>query len=108
LFILILHDKESNQALVAGFAQVSTVVAVTEAFIRFLRMEGHEETFFMNITPIAAAASANSAELTRNMVGLSVLKKAIDIEAAGALALVQAIPTPPPAGTAGGVVDTWA
>jgi len=59
----------------------------------------------MDTAPIAAAAN------TAGLVGLSVLKKAIDIEAAGALALVEAIPTPPPAvpaGTAGGVIDTWA
>ncbi|MCL2590524.1 MAG: YjfB family protein [Betaproteobacteria bacterium] len=64
----------------------------------------------MDTAPIAAAASANIAEQARNMAGLSVLKKAIDIEAAGALALVQAIPTLPavPSGTASGVIDTWA
>jgi hypothetical protein len=65
----------------------------------------------MDIAPIAATASVNAAEQARGAVGLSVLKKAIDIEAAGALALVQAIPVPPPAasaGTAGGVVNTWA
>ncbi|MCL2162289.1 MAG: YjfB family protein [Betaproteobacteria bacterium] len=64
----------------------------------------------MDIAPIAAVASANAAELTQSQVGLSVLKKAIDIEAAGALALVQAVPVPSamPSGTVGGVVDTWA
>jgi hypothetical protein len=43
-------------------------------------------------------------------VELGVLKKAIDIQAAGALALVQAIPAPPAAasGEAGGIVDAWA
>ncbi|MCL1826126.1 MAG: YjfB family protein [Betaproteobacteria bacterium] len=64
----------------------------------------------MDIMPIAATASANSAGLTQEAVGLSVLKKAIDIEAAGALALVQAIPAPPAmsSGTVGGMVNTWA
>ena len=64
----------------------------------------------MDIAPIAALASVNAAEQARGAVGLSVLKKAIDIEAAGALALVQAIPVPPAvsAGAAGGMVDTWA
>lgn len=62
----------------------------------------------MDVTPIAAAASANTAAQTEAAVQLSVLKKAIDIEAAGALALVQAIPTPAVAGSAGGVVNTWA
>ncbi|MDR1063556.1 MAG: putative motility protein [Azoarcus sp.] len=63
----------------------------------------------MDVTSVAAA-SANTAAQTQNAVGLSVLKKAIDIQAAGALALVQAIPaapTPAP-GAAGGVVNTWA
>ncbi|MDR2092465.1 MAG: putative motility protein [Azoarcus sp.] len=64
----------------------------------------------MDITSIAAAASANSAVQTQNAVGLGVLKKAIDIETEGALALLQAIPAPPPpvAGSAGSVVNTWA
>ena len=64
----------------------------------------------MDIMPIVATASANAAEQSRSTVGLSVLKKAIDMEAAGALALVQAIPAPSAmsSGTVGGVVDTWA
>ncbi|MDR2924829.1 MAG: putative motility protein [Azoarcus sp.] len=65
----------------------------------------------MDITSIAASASANTAAQTRNIVGLTVLKKAIDIEAAGALALVQAAAAaspPAPAGTAGGIINTWA
>ncbi|MDR2208607.1 MAG: YjfB family protein [Azoarcus sp.] len=64
----------------------------------------------MDIMPIVAAASANAAEQTRIAVGVTVLKKAIDIEAASALALVQAIPEmpSPSVGTAGGIVNTWA
>ena len=65
----------------------------------------------MDITGIAAAGSANSAAQTQTAVQLSVLKKAIDIQSAGALALVQAVPTPPAAsagGTAGGIVNTFA
>ncbi|MDR2260082.1 MAG: YjfB family protein [Azoarcus sp.] len=63
----------------------------------------------MDVTSLAATASANSAAQTQNAVGLAVLKKAIDIQAAGALALVQAVPAPPAAsGTAGGTVNTWA
>jgi redox-regulated HSP33 family molecular chaperone len=64
----------------------------------------------MDVTAIAAAGSANSAAQTQTAVQLSVLKKAIDIESAGALALVQAVPTPPAAsgGTAGGIVNTFA
>lgn len=64
----------------------------------------------MDITPIAAAASANSAEQTRTIVGLTVLKKAIDLEAANALALLQAVPemSQVSAGMPGGIVNTWA
>jgi redox-regulated HSP33 family molecular chaperone len=65
----------------------------------------------MDVTAIAAAGSANSAAQTQTAVQLSVLKKAIDIESAGALALVQAVPAPPAAasgGTAGGIVNTFA
>ena len=64
----------------------------------------------MDITSIAAAASANSASRTQDAVQLSVLKKAIDIQAQGALALVQAVPAPPApvGGTAGGIINTVA
>ena len=64
----------------------------------------------MDVMPIAAAASVNATEQARTTVGMSMLKKAIDIEAAGALALVQTIPETPPlsAGAAGAIVDTWA
>ncbi|MDR2451913.1 MAG: YjfB family protein [Candidatus Accumulibacter sp.] len=63
----------------------------------------------MDISSFAAAASIQSAGQTQSAVELAVLRKAIDIQAAGALALLQAIPTPPaPVGTEGGFVDTWA
>jgi hypothetical protein len=64
----------------------------------------------MDVMPITAAASVHAAEQARDAVGVAVLKKAINIEAAGALALVQAITEMPssPAGTAGGIVNTWA
>lgn len=65
----------------------------------------------MDVTAIAAAASANSAAQTETAVQLNVFKKAIDIQSAGVLALLQAVPTPPPAssgGTAGGIVNTFA
>jgi hypothetical protein len=64
----------------------------------------------MDVMPIIAAASANAAGQAQDAVGMAVLKKAINIETAGALALVQAIPELPtsPAGTAGGIVNTWA
>jgi hypothetical protein len=74
------------------------------------RARERKEALFMDITSIIAAASANAAEQTQSLAGLSALKKAIDIESAGALALVQAIPKPSamPSGTVGGVIDTWA
>ena len=64
----------------------------------------------MDVMPIAAAASANAVEQGQVAAGVTMLKKAIDIEAAGALALVQAIPEMPPlpAGAVGGIVNTWA
>ncbi|MDR2031567.1 MAG: putative motility protein [Azoarcus sp.] len=65
----------------------------------------------MDITSLAAAASAHRAAQTQNTVGRVVLEKAIDLQAAGVLALVQALPAPPAAsvgGAAGGAVDTWA
>lgn len=65
----------------------------------------------MNITSsMASAASNNAASQLQNTVGLHVLRKALDTQSAGALALVQAIPTPPPAptGAVGGTVNTWA
>jgi hypothetical protein len=63
----------------------------------------------MDIISAATAASAHSAVQTQSASELAVLKKAIDIQAAGALALVQALPAPPPppVGTEGGNVDTW-
>jgi hypothetical protein len=60
----------------------------------------------MDVTSVAATASAMSAGQTRVAVELSVLKKAIDLESAGALALVQAIPTAPMPSVR--AVDTWA
>jgi uncharacterized membrane protein YgdD (TMEM256/DUF423 family) len=64
----------------------------------------------MDIISAATAASAHSTAQMQSASELAVLKKAIDIQAAGALALVQALPAPPlaPVGTEGGNVDTWA
>jgi uncharacterized protein YaaW (UPF0174 family) len=67
----------------------------------------------MDITSIAAivtTATSNSASQLRAAVEMSVLKQAIDIQAAGALELVQAVSAPvaAAAGEAGGGVDTWA
>ncbi len=64
----------------------------------------------MDVSSIAAAASANAAGQIRQDVSVSVLKKAMDIGASHALQLLEALPPPVqvPAGTAGGVIDTFA
>jgi len=48
----------------------------------------------MDISAIASASSALSSAQTGDAVRVSVLKKAINNEGAGALALLQAIPAP--------------
>ena len=48
----------------------------------------------MDTSAIATAASALQAQRVGDAVGISVLRKALDTQAAGALALVQALPQP--------------
>jgi hypothetical protein len=64
----------------------------------------------MDLTSIAATVSANGASQMQTAVGLSVLKKAMDIEADGALALVQSVSKPSPVapGEQGGIINTTA
>lgn len=64
----------------------------------------------MDVSSIAAAASANSASQLREQVSVSVLKKALDIQEQGAMQLLEALPQPvaAPAGSAGGVINTYA
>ena len=65
----------------------------------------------MDVSSIAAAASANATAEVQAEASVRVLKKAMDIQAESAMQLLQAIPKPPaaPVGSAaGGVVDTWA
>ena len=64
----------------------------------------------MDVSSIAAAASANSAAQLQQEVSVSVLKMAMDIQEQSALQLLEALPPVPAAsgGTAGGVIDTWA
>ena len=64
----------------------------------------------MNITSIVTTAAVGSAAQIPTSVDMAVLKKAIDVETSGALALVQAVSAPPPVapGEPGGIVDTWA
>lgn len=46
----------------------------------------------MDDTSIASVASATAAMRTGDAVGVSVLKKALDMQKANALALIQALP----------------
>jgi hypothetical protein len=67
----------------------------------------------MDITSaIATSSSLNSTVQAQNGAQLRVLNKALDSQVAGAAALIQAIPTPPPnavtPGSSGGLVNTWA
>lgn len=47
----------------------------------------------MDVMNIASLATDMSAAKTNQQVGIAVLKKAIDVEAAGATALINAIPS---------------
>jgi hypothetical protein len=49
----------------------------------------------MDTTAIASLASNVAATAPSDRVGVAVLKKALDIEAANALALIQALPQAP-------------
>lgn len=46
----------------------------------------------MDVTDIASTATAISNASTNQAIGIAVLKKAIDLSAEGALALIEAIP----------------
>jgi len=48
----------------------------------------------MNVGNIANLATAMAQERTDQAVGVAVLKKALDIQASGAMALIAAIPAP--------------
>lgn len=65
----------------------------------------------MDVSSIAAAASANSMAQVQQQASVSVLKKALDIQEQSALQLLEALPEPvaAPVGSAtGGVIDTYA
>lgn len=47
----------------------------------------------MDVTSIASALSAASAARVGDAIQVSVLKKALDTQAQGAMALIQALPT---------------
>jgi hypothetical protein len=67
----------------------------------------------MNIasTPAVQATTAAASGQTADAVNMLVLKKALDVQASGALALLQALPTAPALATQGSVgtrVNTFA
>lgn len=65
----------------------------------------------MDVSSIAAMATANSMARTQQEVSVAVLKKSMDIQSESAMQLLQAIPAPPAVAVgsaAGGAIDTWA
>jgi len=63
----------------------------------------------MDVSAIARTATALSQARVADAAGTLVLKKALDIQAASALQLLQALPTPAPAGSSGThLIDTYA
>jgi hypothetical protein len=63
----------------------------------------------MDVSAIASAATALSQARVADAAGTLVLKKALDIQAASALQLLQALPTPAPARPSGThLIDTYA
>jgi hypothetical protein len=66
----------------------------------------------MNITGISGAVTSavNAASSApRQSAPVSVLKKALDTQAAGAVSLINSIPdAPKPSSGAGGIIDTFA
>lgn len=51
----------------------------------------------MDVSSIASAASAMKAQQTGEAVAVSVLRKALNVQSAGAMTLLQALPPPVPA-----------
>ncbi len=64
----------------------------------------------MDVSAIAAAASANGMTRLQEQTSVSVLRKALELQEQSARQLLQAIPEAPtrPIGAAGGIIDTWA
>lgn len=64
----------------------------------------------MDVSSIAAYASANAMQQLQQQVSVSMLKKALEIQEQGALQLLEALPQAAPAasGPAGTVIDTFA
>lgn len=51
----------------------------------------------MDVAALSAVASAMRAQQVGDAVAVSVLRKALDVQVAGAVALLQALPPPAPA-----------
>jgi hypothetical protein len=49
----------------------------------------------MDVGNIANLATAMTQERTDQAIGVAVLKKALDVQASGAMALIAALPVPP-------------
>lgn len=64
----------------------------------------------MEIGNIASLATGMAQERTRQDIGVAVLKKAMDVQASGAMALIEAIPVVPasPPANQGQYIDTTA
>jgi len=63
----------------------------------------------MDVSAIASTATALSQARVADAAGTLVLKKALDIQAASALQLLQALPAPVPARPSGAhLIDTYA
>ena len=63
----------------------------------------------MDVSSIAAYASANAQAQVQAEASVLMLKKALDIQQQNAALLLQAVPAPPPSnGTLGTVINTWA
>ncbi len=63
----------------------------------------------MDVSAIASAATAMSQQRVADAAGTLVLKKALDLQAASAAQLLQALPTPQPAAPSSThIIDTYA
>ena len=66
----------------------------------------------MNVSAFASAASAGHTATVQGQASLLVLKKAMDLQQANAVQLLQALPRPAalpaPGATVGGTIDTFA
>lgn len=65
----------------------------------------------MNVSALASAASASSAATVQGQASLLVLKKAMQLQQANAMQLLQTLPQPAgptPGATVGGTIDIFA